>query len=31
VEALSAALLRLVEQPETTGGPHESGDRSGER
>ena len=31
VDALKAALLRLVEQPEVTGGPHESGDRPAER
>ena len=31
VDELKAALLRLVEQPEVTGGPHESGDRPAER
>jgi peptidoglycan/LPS O-acetylase OafA/YrhL len=31
VDALKAALLRLVEQPEVTGGPHESGDKPAER
>jgi peptidoglycan/LPS O-acetylase OafA/YrhL len=31
VDALSAALLRLVDQPELAGGPHESGDKPSER
>jgi len=31
VDALKAALLRLVDQPELTGGPHEIGDKPGER
>lgn len=31
VEALSSALLRLVNQPPPVGGPHESTDRAAER
>jgi peptidoglycan/LPS O-acetylase OafA/YrhL len=31
VDALSAALLRLVDQPELAGGPHDSGDKPAER
>ena len=31
VEALSAALMRLVDQPAIDGGPHESGDKPAER
>ena len=31
VDALTAALLRLVSQPELEGGPHESGDKPAER
>ena len=31
VDALSAALLRLVDQPELNGGPHDSGDKPAER
>jgi peptidoglycan/LPS O-acetylase OafA/YrhL len=31
VDALTSALLRLAEQPQIEGGPHESGDRPAER